>query len=130
MSELFVRTLREDPADGFIYIGRRDRMVKRRGYRIELGEIEKGLYKHERVREAAVVAVPDDAAGVRIIANLSLQEGARPSIIEMKTFCAQALPSYMAPDVFTFHEALPRTSTDKVDYQALTRQAQPAGAGR
>ena len=37
----------------------------------------------------------------------------------MKTFCAQALPSYMAPDVFTFHEALPRTSTDKVDYQRL-----------
>jgi hypothetical protein len=27
----------------------------------------------------------------------------------------------MAPDVFTFHDALPRTSTDKTDYQALTR---------
>ena len=33
---------------GFVYIGRRDRMVKRRGYRIELGEIERGLYQHER----------------------------------------------------------------------------------
>ena len=36
----------------------------------------------------------------------------------MKTFCA-ALPSYMNPDAFLFLEALPRTSTDKVDYQAL-----------
>jgi amino acid adenylation domain-containing protein len=121
--------VREDPQDGFIYVGRRDRMVKRRGYRIELGEIEKGLYKHERVREAAVVAIPDEAAGVRIIANLALHEGPRPSIIEMKTFCAHNLPSYMAPDVFSFHEALPRTSTDKVDYQALTRMAAPAAGG-
>jgi amino acid adenylation domain-containing protein len=122
--------VREDPQDGFIYVGRRDRMVKRRGYRIELGEIERGLYKHERVREAAVIAVPDDAAGVRIIAHVSVHGDARPSIIEMKTFCAQALPSYMAPDVFTFHDALPRTSTDKTDYQALTRLAQPVGGPR
>ena len=40
-------------------VGRRDRMVKRRGYRIELGEIERGLYQHESIAEAAVVAVPD-----------------------------------------------------------------------
>ena len=33
--------VRWDPADGFIYVGRKDRMVKRRGYRIELGEIER-----------------------------------------------------------------------------------------
>ena len=33
-------------SDGYVYLGRRDRMVKRRGYRIELGEIERGLYQH------------------------------------------------------------------------------------
>ena len=41
----------------------------------------------------------------------------------MKSFCAQHLPSYMSPDVFLFLEAFPRTSTDKVDYQGLTRLA-------
>jgi amino acid adenylation domain-containing protein len=111
--------VREVPSEGFIYIGRRDRMVKRRGYRIELGEIERGLYTHERIREAAVVAVPDESAGVKILAYLTPQNGSRPSIIEMKTFCARVLPSYMNPDAFLFLEALPRTSTDKVDYQAL-----------
>jgi amino acid adenylation domain-containing protein len=117
----------EDPAEGFIYRGRRDRMVKRRGYRIELGEIEKGLYKHEQVREAAVVAIPDETTGVKIVAHLSMHDGAKPSIIQMKTFCGKALPAYMAPDVFTFHDALPRTSTDKTDYQALTRASQAGG---
>jgi len=114
--------VRLDPRDGYLYVGRRDRMVKRRGYRIELGEIEKGLYQHAALQEVGVVGVSDDA-GVRIIAYLSAPGARRPSIIELKTFCAQNLPSYMSPDVFHFLEALPRTSTDKIDYQSLTRLA-------
>jgi acyl-coenzyme A synthetase/AMP-(fatty) acid ligase len=94
-------------------------MVKRRGYRIELGEIERALYLHPRLREVAVVSVPDADSGVRIVAFLSCREGAPPSIIELKTFCAGKLPVYMSPDRFIFEQRLPRTSTDKVDYQAL-----------
>ena len=45
--------------------GRRDRMVKRRGYRVELGEIEAGLYRHPTIKEAAVVALADEEAGVQ-----------------------------------------------------------------
>ena len=116
--------MRLDPDHGYIYVGRRDRMVKRRGYRIELGEIEKGIYQHPSVEEVAVIGNADDA-GVRIVAFLSARSAQqRPSIIELKTFCARTLPSYMSPDVFTFVEALPRTSTNKVDYQGLSRLAQ------
>ncbi len=111
--------VRWDPAEGYLYAGRRDRMVKRRGYRIELGEIERALYRHPSVREAAVVAVPDPEAGVRIVAFLACGDEAAPSIIGMKTFCGSHLPGYMSPDRFLFEERLPRTSTDKVDYQAL-----------
>jgi amino acid adenylation domain-containing protein len=114
----------ETPDVGFVYRGRLDRMVKRRGYRIELAEIERGLYQNERIREAAAIAVPDPAAGVRIVAYLTAHEGARPSIIELKAFCNRSLPSYMSPDVFVYMDALPRTSTDKIDYQSLTRTAQ------
>jgi amino acid adenylation domain-containing protein len=119
--------VRFEPGDGFIYVGRRDRMVKRRGYRIELGEIERGLYQHPSVAEAAVVSVPDPA-GVRLVAYLSARTETRPSIIEMKTFCAQHLPSYMSPDQFVFVEALPRTSTNKVDYQSLAAANRTAAA--
>ncbi|HEX4935409.1 MAG TPA: amino acid adenylation domain-containing protein [Gemmatimonadaceae bacterium] len=109
----------ESPDEGFIFHGRRDRMVKRRGYRIELGEIEAALAAHAAVREAAAVAVPDEAAGVRIVAILACDAGTRPSIIELKRYCVERLPRYMIPDAFRFVEALPRTSTDKIDLQAL-----------
>lgn len=112
--------VREDPEVGFVYLGRRDRMVKRRGFRIELGEIESALHRHAALREAAVIALPDPEAGVTIRAHLSAA-GARPSLVELKRFCASNLPPYMSPDLFVFHDALPRTSTDKVDYQALRR---------
>jgi amino acid adenylation domain-containing protein len=123
--------VRLEGRDGYIYVGRRDRMVKRRGYRIELGEIERALYQHPLIAEAAVVAKTDDPAGVRISAYLSVQPGAaRPSIVEMKTFCGQHLPSYMSPDVFVFLEALPRTSTNKVDYQGLAHMPAAGRPGR
>jgi amino acid adenylation domain-containing protein len=108
----------EDGHGVFTYVGRRDRMVKRRGYRIELGEIESGLYKHADVKEAAVVALKDADGGVRIKAFVA-STGSALSLIGMKQFCAQVLPSYMSPDAFGFLDALPKTSTDKVDYQAL-----------
>jgi acyl-coenzyme A synthetase/AMP-(fatty) acid ligase len=108
-------------ADGtYIYIGRRDRMVKKRGYRVELGEIEAGLYRHPAVKEAAVVALTDVDNGVRVKAFVSCKEPeSRPSVIELKRFCAENLPSYMIPDLFAFREALPKNSTDKIDYRRL-----------
>jgi amino acid adenylation domain-containing protein len=102
----------------YTYIGRRDRMVKRRGYRIELGEIEAGLYRHPAIKEAAVIAVVDSAEEIKIRAHLAC--GAKhPSLIEIKRFCADQLPLYMIPDLFSWHETLPKTSTDKIDYQRL-----------
>jgi acyl-CoA synthetase (AMP-forming)/AMP-acid ligase II len=94
-------------------------MVKRRGYRVELGEIEAGLYRHPAIREAAVIALPSEESGVRIKAFLSCRAGTRPSLIELKRFCAEHLPLYMIPDLFSLRDALPKTSTDKVDYQRL-----------
>jgi amino acid adenylation domain-containing protein len=108
----------EEPGGDYVYAGRRDRMVKRRGYRVELGEIESALYRHPRVKEAAVVALPDEESGVRVRAFLAC-DGEAPSIIEMKSFCAEHLPLYMVPDVFSVLDELPKTSTDKMDYQTL-----------
>jgi amino acid adenylation domain-containing protein len=108
-----------DDDGNYLYRGRRDRMVKRRGYRVELGEIEASLYRHPSIKEAATVALPDADAGVRIRAFLSCRETKRPSLIELKRFCSENLPLYMVPDQFSWLDALPKTSTDKVDYQRL-----------
>ena len=107
--------------EGFFYVGRRDRMVKRRGYRIELAEVERCLDRHPGIAEAAVVACPDSQADVQIVAYLVAPLPPKPSIVEVKTFSSQHLPAYMNPDVFIFIEALPRTRSNKIDYQTLIR---------
>jgi amino acid adenylation domain-containing protein len=109
----------QDEDGNYLYLSRRDRMIKKRGYRVELGEIEAGLYKHPNVEEAAVVAVANEENGVQIKAYLSFKDQQNPSRIELKRFCAEKLPNYMIPDFFSFLESLPKTSTNKVDYQKL-----------
>jgi amino acid adenylation domain-containing protein len=107
------------------FLGRRDRMIKRRGYRVELGEIESALHRHPGVREAAVVAVADEVRGLQIVACVAMADGSRPSLIAMKQYCSQELPLYMVPDRFAHYAALPKTSTDKIDYRQLGEHASP-----
>ena len=89
-------------------------MIKKRGYCIELGEIEAALYRHPAVKEAFL-----DEDGVPIKAFTSTRDGSKLSTIELKKFCSENLPLYMVPDLFCSLESLPKTSTDKVDYQKL-----------
>ena len=109
----------EEPHGNFRYVGRRDRMIKKRGFRVELGEIEACLYRHPGIFEAAVVAQPDEVLGMKVYAHVACKENKKLSLIELKTFCSRHIPVYMIPDVFSFHPTLPKTSTDKLDYQAL-----------
>ncbi len=111
--------VRADPQLGFQFIGRRDRMVKRRGYRVELGEVEAALYRHADIAEAAVIAKADAESGVRVVAFVVWAGEGKPSQIALKKHSAAHLPLYMIPDGFSFLEHLPKTSTDKIDYQTL-----------
>jgi amino acid adenylation domain-containing protein len=111
-----------DPAGNYHYVGRRDSMVKVRGYRVELGEVEAALYRHPAIREAAVLPVPDDVLGSRLRAVVIADDSGnlvRQSVLD---HCRQWLPSYMVPDVLEFREALPRTSTGKVDRVGLASE--------
>ena len=99
-------------------------MIKRLGHRIELDEIETCLYRHPAIASAAAVAVHHPKLGVRIVACLAGHESIRPSIIGMKTLCNNHFPAYMNPDVFIFVNFLPRTPTNKVDYQNLVLRFQ------
>ncbi len=105
-----------DEAGDWVFLGRRDGMVKTRGYRVELGEVESALYAHPAVREAAVLPVPDELLGNRLRAVISADGLTREEILG---HCRRRLPAYMVPDVVEFREALPRTSTGKIDRAGL-----------
>lgn len=104
----------------YIFIGRRDRMVKRRGYRIELGEIEQILNSHPALLEAAVIANGLESGETQINAFVVLNSTSQPiKTFQLKQYCMTHLLRYMLPDHFHFLEAIPKTSTHKVDYQSL-----------
>lgn len=113
----------EDPDRGFIYVGRRDRMVKRRGYRVELGEIEAALLRSEDVQEAAVVATSDVESGVRVTAFVCGTQSHSVNAKVLKSIALRNLPRYMIPDSFVVIAEVPRTSTNKVNYEELKRWA-------
>jgi L-proline---[L-prolyl-carrier protein] ligase len=118
-----------DEAGDFVFLGRRDGMVKTRGYRVELGEVEAALYAHPAVREAVVLPVPDELLGSRLRAVISVDEGLTRE--EVLDHCRRRLPGYMVPDVVEFRAALPRTSNGKVDRVGLgstdIQQSEEAG---
>jgi acyl-coenzyme A synthetase/AMP-(fatty) acid ligase len=97
------------------FVGRRDHMIKSRGYRIELGEIEAALYGHEGVKEAAVVAIPDELIGSRLKAFIVPLEGNGLTAKEIQSHCSHHLPRYMIPEMIEFRKELPKTSTGKIN---------------
>jgi amino acid adenylation domain-containing protein len=103
------------------YVGRRDSMIKSRGYRIELGEIETALYAHTAVKEAAVVAMPDQEIGNRIKAFVCTLQPGMLTKFDLQTHCASRIPKYMVPESIEFCEELPKTSTGKVDRKRLAQ---------
>ena len=111
--------VRVDDNGDFEFIGRRDHMVKSRGYRIELGEIESVIHRSSGVAEAAVIALPDEEIGCRLVSAVAPAAGAAVDDATMKKHCAAHLPRYMIPEQFHVFDELPRTSTGKTDRQRL-----------
>lgn len=113
-------------ADGhYLYVGRRDNMVKSRGYRIELTEIEVVLYRHPNIEKVAVIAIPDEEHSNILKAFIVLQDNALEishAEREFKSFCSNHLPRYMIPQIFEFRTSLPHTSTGKIDITQLKQE--------
>ena len=110
-------------SDGnYLYLGRRDRMIKSRGYRIEAGEIETAIYRHSAVVEVAVIPIPDEKIGNHIKAIIVPRDGVEIAESELKAFCSDILPKYMIPDLIELRQSLPKTSTGKIDRTLLRQQ--------
>jgi acyl-CoA synthetase (AMP-forming)/AMP-acid ligase II len=109
------------------FIGRRDHLIKSRGYRVELGEIEEVLHRHDGVREAVAIAIPDEEIGNRIEAVVTVRPGHAPSEVELREFCGTYLPRYMVPEEISFRSELPLTTTGKTDRVAIVRERRTAG---
>ncbi|MBB5803972.1 amino acid adenylation domain-containing protein/non-ribosomal peptide synthase protein (TIGR01720 family) [Saccharothrix ecbatanensis] len=98
--------------DQLDYLGRDDDQVKVRGFRIELGEVESALLNHPDVTQAAVVA-REHNGHQRLVAYTV------GTATDLAGWLKQRLPDYLVPSAFVPLEALPLTSSGKVDRRAL-----------
>jgi acyl-coenzyme A synthetase/AMP-(fatty) acid ligase len=119
--EIATRDRVERRDDGLFYFrGRIDRMLKIRGFRVDPGEVEAALLSHDAVREAAVRGGVHPRLGKILHGYVSGRAGATaPESRALRKHLAQRLAPYMVPDAIDVIDALPRTSTGKIDYQAL-----------
>ena len=122
-------------ADGYLwYQGRADDMFKAAGYRIGPGEIENCLVKHPAVANAAVVPKPDAERGAVVKAYVVLtpdamaERGDEPLarnewetrlMIDLQRHVKGKLAPYEYPKEIEFIDALPMTTTGKVQRRVL-----------
>jgi acetyl-CoA synthetase len=111
--------------DGYLwYQGRSDDVIKSAGYRIGPAEIESCLLKHAAVANAAVIGKPDATRGAIVKAFIVLQPGHPPSshlVEDIQRHVRGRLAPYEYPREIEFIEALPMTTTGKVQRKELRK---------
>ena len=104
--------------DGYVwYEGRADDVIIAAGYRIGPFEVESACLEHPAVREAAVVASPDELRGHVVKAFIVLASDCDPSdelSEEIKAFVRHRLSAYAYPRRIEFVADLPKTLTGKI----------------
>ncbi len=104
--------------DGFIYlVDRKKDVIITGGENLYPVQIEDFLRKHEAIKDAAVIGLPDKRLGEIAAAIIEIKEGAACSEEEIEEFCLD-LPRYKRPKKIIFAE-IPRNPTGKIEKPAL-----------
>jgi acetyl-CoA synthetase len=121
-------------ADGYLwYQGRSDDMFKAAGYRIGPSEVENCLVKHPAVANAAVVPKPDAERGAVVKAFVVLAPGFvgdSALVQQLQAHVRGKLAPYEYPKEIEFIDALPMTTTGKVQRRVLRLREEAAAAAR
>ncbi|CCU78055.1 Long-chain-fatty-acid--CoA ligase [Halanaerobium saccharolyticum subsp. saccharolyticum DSM 6643] len=107
--------------DGYVYIvDRKKDMINVGGMNVYPREIEEQLYKHPKIREAAVVATKDELRGEIPKAIIVLKDGESASEREIQKYCMQYFANYKVPKLVDFLDELPKNATGKIDKKSLS----------
>jgi malonyl-CoA/methylmalonyl-CoA synthetase len=113
-------TVTRDERGYFRVLGRTSvDILKSGGYKLSALEIEEALREHEAVSEVAVVGVPDETWGDRVVACVVPRAGAVLEPDALRAFAKQRLASYKCPKQVVILAELPRNAMGKVQKPAL-----------
>jgi long-chain acyl-CoA synthetase len=105
--------------DGSIsFVGPLTRIIKSAAENIYPAEVESALRGHSKVREAAVIGIPDPTWGQRVLAVVVAARDDPPSPDDLIEHCRLCIAPYKKPSGVVFVDALPRLD-GAVDYDAL-----------
>ena len=101
--------------DGYIFITDRVKdMIISGGVNIYPAEIEAALIQHPDIQDVAVIGVPDDEFGEKVMAFVELKPGKSLGEDAVRDFASEHLASYKRPRVIEFREELPRNTMGKL----------------
>jgi acyl-CoA synthetase (AMP-forming)/AMP-acid ligase II len=102
-------------AEGYLFVeGRGDDTIIRGGENLAPAEIEDALLAHPAVASAAVVGIPDEEWGERVVAMVSLRIGALADEGELRRHVHDHLGSMKTPELVAIRDELPQTATGKI----------------
>jgi acyl-CoA synthetase (AMP-forming)/AMP-acid ligase II len=102
-------------ADGFLYIVDRAKdMIISGGFNVYSAEVEQVLMQHPDVQDSAVVGLPDEKWGERVVAVLQPHVGRQVDVEEIKAFIKARIGSVKAPKQIEVWLDLPRSKVGKV----------------
>ncbi|MCC0036519.1 MAG: AMP-binding protein [Hoeflea sp.] len=112
-------------ADGsMFFVDRKKNVIRRSGENIAAVEVESALMRHPAVKAAAVAAVADPVRGDEVFACLKVDgEPDEALALEIVGWCLGQLAYYKAPGYVAFVDALPLTSTQKIQRRELKELA-------
>ena len=113
-------TVAKDDAGYFRILGRTSvDILKSGGYKLSALEIEEALREHAAVSDVAVVGVPDETWGDRVVACVVVRAGKTLAPEELRAFAKEKLASYKCPKDVVVMNDLPRNAMGKVQKPAL-----------
>jgi malonyl-CoA/methylmalonyl-CoA synthetase len=116
-------TVTRDEAGYFKILGRTSvDILKSGGYKLSALEIEEVLREHPAIAEVAVVGVPDETWGERVVACVVVRAGRRLDEAEVRDFAKTKLASYKVPKNVVPMQELPRNAVGKVVKPELVRR--------
>jgi len=110
---------RRGPLGTVAFVGRVKDVIKNGGYSVYAVEVERALEEHEEVAEAAVLGLPDERRGERVVAVVRRMPGSAVAEDELLAFAQDRLSTYKVPQEIRVVDELPRTGTEKVQKARL-----------
>lgn len=107
--------------DGYFYItDRKKDLIICGGYNVYPREVEEVLFRHPKVKEAAVIGTKSETRGEMVKAFIVLKDGVTSDEKEIIAYCRQNLANYKVPREIVFKDTLPKSAVGKI----LRRQLQ------